>query len=209
MTEAPVIQPVEMSLNSIWMLQPDYRGIRLSLESKGYTMKQQFRGSQIIIAKKGTVEVFVNPERRVLGVESETSSKDLLIASEDLEKSFTEVGMEPSNLLFVEFLGNYVLQSSASPLKKLSSLKIEGNLLAKIGAILEKEVAPLTLSLTAKDSNPASSNWLNLSIEPLYPSANKSYVIRVVFRGPKTEVTDFVKSIEKRIPKIIEQIEGV
>jgi hypothetical protein len=63
------------------------------------------------------------------------------------------------------------------------------------------------LRLTTKDSNPTSMSWLNLNIEPLYPSANKSYLITIVFRGLKEEVLEFVKYIEKRIPKIIEKIE--
>src|SRR4030067_1289209 len=129
-----------MSLNSVWMLPPDYKGLRQSLEAKGYTLKQQIRGSHIVIAKKGTVEILVNPERRVLGIGSETSSKDILIASEDLEKAYFEIGMESSNLLFVEFLGNYTLQSTVSPLKKLNALKIEGDILAKIGSVLEKDI---------------------------------------------------------------------
>ena len=174
MSETPRVQPIEMSLNSVWMLLPDYKGLRQSLEAKGYTLKQQIRGSHIVIAKKGTVEILVNPERRVLGIGSETSSKDILIASEDLEKAYFEIGMESSNLLFVEFLGNYTLQSTVSPLKKLNALKIEGDILAKIGSVLEKDIVTVGFSLSTKDSNPTASSWLSFNIEPLYPSANKS-----------------------------------
>ena len=67
---------------------------------------------------------------------------------------------------------------------------------------------PFGIVLTTKGANPTSNNWLNLSIEPLPPSANKNYLIKTVFRGNKEEVLDFVKTIEKRIPKIIEKIEG-
>jgi hypothetical protein len=207
MSETPIVQPMEMSLNYVWMLPPDYKGLRQSLETKGYTLKQQIRGSLILIAKKGTVEILVNPERRVLAIGSETSSKDILLASEDLEKAYLEIGMEASNLIFIEFLGNYSFQSTASPLKKLNALKIEGDLLPKIGAVLGKDIVTVGLRLTTKDSNPTSMSWLNLNIEPLYPSANKSYLITIVFRGLKEEVLEFVKYIEKRIPKIIEKIE--
>lgn len=208
MAETPQVKPLEMSLNSIWMLQPDYKGIRQSLEKKDYTLKEQIRGSVIVIAKKGTVDILVNPERRVLSISSETSSKDLLTAYEDLEQTYLEVGLEPTNLLFVEFIGNYIFQSKLSPIKEISSLKIKGDVLAKIGAVLEKDIVPFGLVLTTKESNPTSNNWLNLSIEPLPPSANKSYLIKTVFRGKKEEVLDFVKTLEKRIPKIIEKIEG-
>lgn len=209
MSEEPIIQPIEMSLNSVWILQPDYRGLRQSLESKGYTLKEQIRGSIIVIARKGTVEIFVNPERRVIGIRSETSSKDLLIASEDLDKSYFDMGMDSSNLMFVEFLGNYTFRSLANPLKKLNALKIEGDVLRKIGSVLESDIVTLGLNLSVKDANPTSYKWLDLSIEPLYPSANKNYLVKIVCRGNEKEVTEFVKYIEKRIPRIIEQIEGV
>jgi hypothetical protein len=207
-TEPLEAQPIELSLNAMWMLQPDYRGVRQSLEAKGYTLVQQLQGPQIIIAKKGTIDIFVNLERRVLGIESETSLKDILLAFGDLEKTYQEIGMEPSNLIFLEFLGSYILNSKNSPLDKINSLRVQDKMLDKIGSILEKELAPLNLSLTVKGSNPTSTNWLNLIIEPLYPSTNKSYIIKVVFRGTTQEVVDFAKTIEKRIPRIIEQIEG-
>jgi hypothetical protein len=207
MSETPIVQPMEMTLNYLWMLAPDYKGLRRSLEAKGYTLKEQIRGSRVLIAKKGTIEILVDPQRRVLAITSETSTKDILLASEDLEKAYLEIGMEASNLVFVEFLGNYTFESAVSPLKKLNALKIQGDLLPKIGAVLEKDIVTVGLMLTTKDSNPTAMSWFNLRIEPLYPSANKNYLIKTVFRGLQGEVIEFVKYIEKRIPKIIEKIE--
>lgn len=209
MSDAPKLQPLEMSLNTIWMLQPDYNGLRQSLDNKGYTRKDQLRGPLFVIAKKGTVEIFINPERRVLGILSETSSKDILTAADDLEGSYLEIGMEPTNLLFVEFVGSYIFQSTNSPLKKLSGIKLDGDLLPRIGSVLNEEIVNLGLNLTIKGSNPTESDWLNMVIEPLYPSANKSYVIRIIFRNKKKEeVFDFVKNIDKKLPQVIEKIES-
>ncbi|HLE75246.1 MAG TPA: hypothetical protein VI864_04285 [Candidatus Bathyarchaeia archaeon] len=208
MSQTTKVRPIEISLNSIWMLQPEYKGIRRSLENKGYTLREQTRGILVVIASKGSIEIFVNPERRVLGIGSETSSKDLLVAYEDLDQAFLEVGMEPSNLMFVEFVGTFMVESVSSPLGELCKLKFENDLLAKIGVVLEKELATIGLSLALKGANPTESNWLHLFIEPLYPSANKNYKVRVICRGNKDEVVNFVKTIEKRIPKIIDKIEG-
>lgn len=209
MSEEPKLQTLEMSLNFIWMLQPDYNGLRQALDNKGYTRKDSLRGSLFIIAKKGTVEIFINPERRVLGITSETSSKDILTAAEDLEQSYHEIGMEKSNLLFVEFIGSYLFQSLSSPLKKLNAMKLENDLLPKIGSVLEKDMVILGLNLAKKDSSPTDPEWLNLEIIPLYPSANKSYIVKSIFRDTKKEpVFEFVKQIEKRIPRVIEKIEG-
>ena len=160
-----------------------------------------------IIASKGTVEIFVNLQRRVLGIGSETSSKDMLAAYDDLDQTFTDIGMEPSNLMFIEFIGNFIVESPVSPIETLKGLKFENDLLMKIGVILEKDVANVGKNLTLKEANPTGSNWLHMVIEPLYPSPNKKYRVRTICRGDKEEVLKFVKNIEKRLPRIIEKIE--
>jgi hypothetical protein len=208
MSQAIKARPMEMSLNSIWMLEPEYKSIRQSLESKGYTLKEESRGILVVIASKGTIEIFVNSQRRVLGIGSESSSRDLLVAYEDLEQTFVDVGMEPTNLMFIEFIGSFMVESSKSPMEALSALKFENELLAKIGGVLEKDVSTIGLNITLKGSNPTESNWLHIVIEPLYPSQNKNYRVRIICRGKKEEVLGFVKTIEKRIPRIIEKIEA-
>lgn len=207
MAHAINVQPIEISLNSIWMLHPEYRSLRQHLENRGYSLKEQARGSSIVLATKGSIEILVNLERRVLGIASETSTKDLLIACEDLEQIYEDLGVEPSNLLFYEFIGSYSADSSSSPLEKLGNLKIEGDLLAKIGSVLETELVPLGLNVTVKNGNPTSAEWMHLVVEPLYASANKKYNVRVICRGKKDEVVNFAKNIEKRITKIIEKLE--
>lgn len=209
MSETPKAKPLEMSLNFIWMLQPEYDGLRQALDNKGYTRKDQLRGSIIVIAKKGTVEIFINPERRVLGILSETSTNDILTASQDLEQVYQEIGMEETNLLFVELIGNFIFQSAASPLQKLSAITAQGDLLQKIGSVMDKQIVTLGLNLAIKNTNPTDSEWLTLQIEPLYPSPNKSYLLKTVFRSKnKADVFEFTKHLEKRIPKIIEKIEA-
>ena len=79
------------------------------------------------------MEIFINPERRVLGILSESSTNDILTAAQDLEQVYLETGMETTNLLFVEFIGNFIFTSTSSPLKKLTAIKVEGDLLQKIG----------------------------------------------------------------------------
>ena len=156
----------------------------------------------------GSIEIYANPQRRVVGIGSEKSTKDLLIAYEDLEQIYMESGIDPSNLLFYEFIGAFSIDSVESPLEKISNLQIEGDILRKIGSILEMDLVTVGLNLTVKGGKPTSSEWMHLSIEPLYVSANKKYNIRIILRGKKEEVVSFVKKIEKRLPKIIDKLEG-
>jgi len=203
------VQPLEATLTSVWMLQPEYRSLRQALESKGYTIKDQTRGSLIQIATKGSIEIFSNIERRTIGIGSETSTRDLLIASEDLEQIYKEMGIEESNLLIYEFIGTFSATSTSSPLEKFKKLPIEQSFLRKIGSIMDADLVPLGLDLTKKDSLPTSPNFLQITIEPLYPSANTKFLIRTIYRGSKEEVISFIKKIDNRLKKVIEEIEGV
>lgn len=190
------------------MLQPEYRSLRRALENKGYTLRDEPHGPIVILAAKGSIEIFANLQRRVVGIGSETSAKDLLIAYEDLEQIYEELGIEPSNLMFYEFVGIFSVTSKTNPLQIMETITVAGDTLRKIGSILKKDIVTLGLSLTIKDGNPTSSEWLHLIIEPLYVSARKKYRVRVIFRGKKQEVIEFVKRIEKRSAKIIEELEG-
>lgn len=201
------IQPIETTLSSVWMLQPEYTGLRQALESKGYTLRESARGSEPILATKGSIEIFANVQRRVIGIRSETSTKDLLIAYEDLEQIYMDLGIESSNLIFYEFVGSFSATSAKSPLETLKTLKIEQNILQKVGTIVDKDLATLGLNLTTSDGNPTSPEWLRLTIEPLYVSANKNYLLRTVYRGKKEDVVAFISKIEKRASKIIGKLE--
>lgn len=201
-------RPIEMTLNSMWMLQPEYTSLRQALESKGYTLRDLAKGSLIMLATKGSIEIFANVQRRVIGIRSETSTKDLLVAYEDLEQIYKELGVEISNLMFYEFIGVFSVDSSKNPLETLKTLTLKKDIIRKIGSVFNEDLVTLGLSLTTKDGNPTSLEWLHLNIGPLYASASKKYKLRVICRGKKGEVVNLVKRIEKRITKVIEKLEG-
>lgn len=201
------VTPIEVTLTTIWMLQPDYSSFRRALEDKGYTLKEMRAGATIQLATKGSIEVISNIERRTIGIVSEKSTRDLQIAQEDLEQIYLELGIEETNLLIFEFIGLFVATSTRSPLELIKSFNVENNVLQKIGSVLEEDIVPLGLKLTNKGGNPVSKDWFQITIEPVYPTANKRYQIRVIIRGEKGKVKSFIKNIEKRLTKIIEKLE--
>lgn len=203
------VRPLDVRLTSIWMLQPDYTSFRRALEDKGYTLRDEARGSMVKIATKGSIEVFSNIERRTVGVSSETSTKDLRDTYEDFKQIYRELGIEESNFMIHEFIGRFSATSTKSPMDVIKRLTIGGDVMRKIGSIMEVELVPIGLRLTTKDGIPTTSEWLALDIDPLYVSANKKYLLRVVYRGELADVLKFVKTIERRLKKIIEKLEGV
>lgn len=203
-----VVQPIDLRLSSVLMLRPDYTTLRKALEARGYTPRDQVRGTTMTIAVKGSVEILSDVERRTMVVRSETSTRDLLIASEDLEQANRELGFEESNTLLYEFLANFSVISNKSPLKTTSAVPIDEKLLRKLGSILGKDLTPLALDLALKNENPTSTKWLRLTVGPLFVSANKRYLIRVVYRDALKEITSFIKTIEGRIKRIIDELES-
>ena len=206
--DSVVVQPLELTFSSVWMLPPEYRSLRQALKSKGYTLEDKGRGSTVILASKGSIEIFANLERRTIGIGSETSTNDLLVAYEDLEKVYEELGIETLNILFYEFIGYFSTTSTKSPLETMKSLEVGQDIVRKIGNALGKDLAILGLNLAVKHGNPTSSEWLHLSIEPLYASANKRFYVTTICRGKKEDVADFVKRIEKGVGEIIDKVEG-
>jgi len=101
----------------------------------------------------------------------------------------------------------FIASASKSPLELMKTFTIEKDVLRKIGTILEEDVVTVGLKLTNKEGNPTSTDWFSMDIEPLYPTANKSYLIRTVFRGEKGKVITFLKKIEKRIQKVVKKLE--
>jgi hypothetical protein len=204
------IEPIEVSLSSVWMMQPEYGSFRRALESKGYTLKDLSNaiGPSMILATKGSVEISTNIERRTIAIRSETSTSDLLTAYSDIEQINLALGTEPTNVIFYEFIGIFVISSTQSPLKTISGLKLEKDALRKIGTILGKDLEMFGLPLAIRGGNPTSGEWFSLVIEPLYVSANKKYRLQVVYRGRKEDIVGFVKTVEKRAIKVIEELEG-
>lgn len=207
MSSKIIIKPIEVQLTAIWMLQPDYTSFRHALEDRGYTLKDARSGSTIQIATKGSIEVVSNIARRTIGIVSEKSTRDLQIAQEDLEQIYQELGIEDTNLMTFEFVGRFVSTSTRSPLELMKTLTLENRVLEKIGGVLEEDIVTVGLKLTNKEGNPVSKDWLQITIEPLYPTANKSYQISIIFRGEKGRVIGFLKKIEKRLQKIVEKLE--
>jgi len=201
------VTPAEVSLTTIWMLQPDYPSFQRALEDKGYVLKGMRTGARLQLATKGSIEVVSNIERRTTGIMSEKSTRDLQVAQEDMEQIYLELGVEANNLLTYEFVGLFIASSTRSPLDLMKSFNLENNILQKIGSALDEDIVPIALKLTSKEANPISKDWLQITVEPLYSTPNKRYQIHVIFRGEKEKVNKFIKKIETKLSAMIEKLE--
>jgi len=198
-----------LRLSALWVLQPDYRVIISSLQSRGYTTEGLERGpSSVQIGKKGTVTVEANLERRALAVESQTSIRDLVEAYSELTEINEEIGTDmKKSVFFHEFVGDFDMYTRKSPLETLNRLPVKSDIVAGISQELGKPIAPFTIRFGLKDVEPSSQDWLDIRIEPMLMSAKTRYFLGVVYRSSFDEVIPFVKSIEGKLKGIIEILE--
>jgi hypothetical protein len=201
--------PFSMSIASVWMLGPDYIGIRSKLEERGYTVKgPEVERRPDLLATKGTVEVYVGSERRMIGIRGTTSTRDLADAYSDLMNiCFDMLGIDSANILFHEFLGDLTVSTRADPMNVLTKINQNLRLVDKIGSVLGIKSSAMGLQVILKDSSPTSSKWLSIRFEPFFVSFNKRYRIQAVYRDSLESVIEFVKNFEARLKQIIEKLE--
>lgn len=201
--------PFNMSVASVWMLGPDYIGIRNKLEERGYTVKgPEIERRPDLLATKGTVEVYVGSERRMIGVRGTTSTKDLADAYSDLMNiCFDMLGIDSANILFHEFLGDLTVCTGANPMNVLTRINQNLKLVDKIGNVLGIKSSAMGVQIILRDSSPTSSKWLSMRFEPLFVSFNKRYRIQTVYRDSFESVIEFVKNFEIRLRQIIKKLE--
>lgn len=209
MEEKFEILPLRMSVASVWMLRPDYIGIRNYLEERGYTVKgPEIERRHDLLAIKGTIEVYSSAERRTLGVRGRTSPRDLVDAySELMQINLDILGVDPANIMFHEFIGELTVSTGADPMEVLTRVNQKIDVVPKIGSLLGIEASALGLRIISKGSSPTAEKWLNITIEPLFVSFHKRYRISIVYRDVLGSVIEMVKHLETRLKQIINRLE--
>jgi len=209
MEEKFEILPLRMSIASVWMLSPDYIGIRKCLEERGYTVKgPEIERRPDLLATKGTIEVYSSSERRTLGVRGVTSTRDLVDAYMELMNVNLDIlGVDPANIMFHEFLGDLTVSTGADPMNVLTAVNQKIDVVRKIGGVLEIEASAIGLRIASKDRSPTTAKWLDLTIEPFFVSFHKRYHISIVYRDILDPVIKMVKYLETRLKQIINKLE--
>jgi len=203
------VVPFSLSIASIWLLNPDYVGLRDKLEEKGYTVKgPEMQRLPDLLAIKGTIEVYASSERRLIGVRSETSTTDVLTAYEELISiSIDVLGVDPANIMFHEFIGDLSVSTGANPMDVLAKVSQGVKEVGKIGNVLGIDASSIGLRIAPKGSNPASRKWLTLTIEPFFVSHSKRYHVQIVYRAELDAVKELTKHLDTRLKQIFEKLE--
>jgi hypothetical protein len=203
------IVPFSLSVASIWMLSPDFVGLRETLEERGYTVKgPDLQRTPDLLASKGTVEVYASTERRLLGVRSQTSLSDVIAAYDELMNINVDIlGIDPTNIMFHEFIGDLTVSTGANPVDVLERVNQGIDEVRRIGGILGMDVFPISLRIAQKGGNPTSAKWLSLTIEPFYVSHDKRYRAQVVYREELPKMREFVKHLDGRLKQIFDELE--
>lgn len=203
------ISPLQLRLVSVWMLPPDYIGIRNFLEDRGYTTRGfELLPPPLILGEKGFVRVYSDIERRTLGVRGQMSPTDLVEAySELMQVNLKDLGVNPDNIMFHEFAGDYSAITGRNPLEVMRKFGDQTDFLSKIQTKSGLDLAQISIGLGLRRTIPTSKEWGHFSIEPAYPSSNSRYHISIVYRNNLEDVLAFVKGIESTIRNILQELE--
>ena len=186
-----------------------------SLERLGYDLSPdmpfprpmgRFIGSGQI-ARKGKVAVYfdaVGQDLTVLGV----SLSSLTASLNELAKALNEDHkIDITGLAkFYRIEANYEIASNNNTQKKIADVT-KAPLLTEFGTILGQELAPTEVKFGAKDLEPNSENWLDISIRPNYERADR-YIVSIVYRNiDKVKTQAFADHAEENIIKIIQLVD--
>jgi len=159
------------------------------------------------IARKGKVAIQVEGGEKLLAVAG-VSLSSAIDSFNEFAKALNEdhkIDVIPL-VRFYRIGANYEIASNSNTLKKIANIA-KVPLLANFGTILGQEVVSTELKFGAKDLEPNSENWLDVSIRPNYERADR-YIISIVYRNiDKAKTQAFTDHIEENIIKIVESVD--
>jgi len=161
------------------------------------------------VARKGEVAVRIDTDRQVVAVNSadvktvvtEMNAVDSLLSD--------ELDFDCSDLVqYYEFVAGLTIKAKRNPLDSWHTHFSQVPIINEFSKILETEVSPLGLRLSASGQIPNQPNWFDIRIVPLVQSAENYHLIEVVFRNSRRDpVFDFVRGFEDTLIALLSLIE--
>lgn len=202
--------PVRLSLSALWILNPPYGALLRFLRERDYTMKPEAGGSPgTALAEKGSVTVYAEFERRIVGVSGSTSPSDLSKGYEELIEIYKASGVDTQeNICWHEFIGDFQFKTNNNPMEVLGKIRIGDRLLNTMSRSFGVPTQPFSLAFGLEDGNPGSSKWMDVTIEPMFVSAKDRYHIRAIYRDNLDNTLSFVKNVDDKIGEVVRALES-
>jgi len=215
LSQEPSINLVTLSFNMLLMLLPDPNELANALISGGYSLIDVPRRGKLammgdVIARKKDIIVTLNQQRRVLGIDVQSSKAALEGFQELLGLLIDTVNINvEKNTLFFELLGKIHIKTKLDPLESMSKAFSSLKLLQEFNIILGEEVSPVMVQFMPKSKIPSDKDYFDITIRPILTSPRSKYLINVVYRSPDyTKVLTFLDGMENNLLKFIEIIEA-
>ncbi len=200
------ILETSFSLNTLFVLHPDLSILLHFLKERGYGPPN----APGIIAQKANVLVTSDNQRKVIGVS--TLSSEILVGGfqELMEVMEKDMGMDlDKSTFFYELIGSYRIKVDHNPLKELNSVLQQSKILGKINKAIGEDTALFSLRFVPKGRRPDSTEWFDITIEPIYTMPNNMYFVSTIYRSRnRNKVVDFLVQLERIVPQIINSIGG-
>ncbi len=161
------------------------------------------------IATKGDIDLIINQDNKVLGVNGRSPEKSIE-AFQELRQFYLEhLDLSPNLVIqYVEFNGNGWLKSKRNPLEVLSHFWSKFEPLRELGKVLGQDVINFGLQLSPP-KDPIDPDWFHIYIDPHITASTSRYRIRWIWRGHDLkEVIEKHGKVNELLKGLISKIEG-
>jgi len=189
-----------------------------SLEERGYRLlvrrplpipptHRAYIGGRI--AEKRDCTVFVDPDRRFIGVDGTSPENLSIIYLEliDVIKKKFELNLDEVRD-YLELVATGIVRSRHMPVNVLNNAFRQG-IIQKISEILGEDAGVYSVGFAPRGKIPSVTEWFDLRIEPHIRLPTKEYDLTIVYRSSKSEkVIKFFNQLESTILRAIKALEG-
>jgi hypothetical protein len=161
------------------------------------------------VAEKENCTIFVDPDRRFIGVEGESPQNVERIYRElvDIVRKRFELNFDEERN-YLELVATGIVRSRHVPINVMAdAFKVK--VIEKVSEILGEDVEIYAVAFTPKGRVPSASEWFDIRIEPHIRLPTREYDLTVVYRSQNGDkVLKFFKGLESSIIDIIKTLEG-
>jgi hypothetical protein len=160
------------------------------------------------VAEKANCTVFVDPDKRFIGVEGESPQNVERVYREliDIVRKRFELNFDEERN-YLELVATGIVRSRHIPINVMAeAFKVE--IIDKVGEILGEPVGIYAVAFTPKGRPPSASEWFDIRIEPHIRLPTREYDLTIVYRSQNSDkVLKFFKELESSIIGVIRILE--
>ena len=156
------------------------------------------------IGMKNNCVVEISDSRKSIGIEGESIEKILETTKEIIQISADDFNTTVQDIDYAEFISDILIISQDDPIQTIQNFDSGYEL---FNEIFDIDVAPYSIKIVPKNTNPSSKNWFDILLEPRILKPNSEYFVHIIYRNENLEnVMEFTNKSDLKILSIVKLI---